>query len=138
MDGREFTNKVVAKLGRQVFAFFDPPYIDISRKLYLNEYTIEEHRKLANRVVRLEQPWIVTYDDAAIEYGLYPDSRRIVYGLHYTAHEKHEGKEVMYFADGLDIPKLPDLLVPRMHLVPYMSRINIKRLSKKRARTAKR
>ncbi|HEX4144657.1 MAG TPA: DNA adenine methylase [Pirellulales bacterium] len=123
MDALEFTNKVIPGIGGNSFIFFDPPYIERSQLLYMNDYSIQDHHDLQARILRMKQPWIVTYDYAAITQKLYPLCRRIVYGLHYTAHEKYEGQEVMYFSDRLILPKTSELLAPRMKLVPYRSRL---------------
>jgi DNA adenine methylase len=123
MDALDFTDQVLPKLEGKVLAFYDPPYMKEGKQLYLNNYTFQDHRRLASRVTRLKNPWVVTYDSVALDYGVYKFHRRIVYGLHYAAQNRYKGEEVMFLSDHLQIPPIGEFLGPRMHLVRSKSRL---------------
>ena len=105
-DALEFTNDVVSGLGDNVFAFYDPPYIERGKALYLNTYDLDDHRQLAERVVQLRHPWVVTYDyDGAISNGLYSTHQRLAFSLSYSAQDRHRGKEAMFLSEQLSLPE---------------------------------
>lgn len=91
--------------GPKALIYLDPPYYEKGRELYRDYYrTHEDHQKLADEVGKLKVPWVVSYDDAPQVRELYTGYRRIQYGLRYTARERYDGAEVMFFAPGLNVP----------------------------------
>ena len=104
-DALNFTDNVVSNLNGNVLAFYDPPYIEKGKTLYLDKYELNDHRRLAEAVRSLIQPWIVTYDyDAATQHELYPDHRCLSFWLSYSTQRRHHGREAMFISDKLALP----------------------------------
>jgi DNA adenine methylase len=124
LDGLEFTKRILPQLGTNTFTFYDPPYIEYGDDLYLNDYEIADHQRLADHVCKLEQPWVVTYDYAAIKHRLFPSHPFVVYGLNYSAQNRYAGREVMFISNRLKVPQdwLPSR---RILMTPASSRYPI-------------
>lgn len=84
-----------------IFIFFDPPYYEKGRDLYVNFYEDKNHRELANRISRLKNDWIVTYDNVEPIKEIYSEYRKIEFDVSYTLAKKRKAKEVMIFSNSL-------------------------------------
>jgi len=93
-------------LGRpQRLYYLDPPYYSAGRDLYMNAYHPGDHASVNASVMNLRYPWIVSYDDVPSIRRLYVSQRSRRVQLRHTARVAHEGEEVMFFSEGLRIPR---------------------------------
>ena len=75
--------------------------------LYENHYDHDDHVTISKLVLqRLKRPWIVSYDYTPEIVDMYQSTPSIVYGLNYSAQQKYEGAEVMFFSEKLIIPEI--------------------------------
>ncbi|WP_026308501.1 DNA adenine methylase [Spirosoma spitsbergense] len=96
------------------FFYLDPPYFHKGKKLYLNNYSPNEHLQLAN-LIRLHPGinWLISYDNAVEIRDIYQPFRMASFNLRYSLQNKRIGSELMVFSDTLIIPPVDeDQLVP--------------------------
>ena len=86
--------------------YVDPPYFEHGSTLYLNAYEPDDHAGVAVEVRRMSGPWIVSYDDVSQIRKLYAGCRSRKLSLLHTARSAHLGQEVMFFSDGIRIPRM--------------------------------
>ncbi len=105
LDAVKFLSVAANKLPKTSLMFVDPPYFNKGSDLYTSFYDPEDHALLAAKVVTLEQPWVVTYDDAAQIRRLYKGNRQYLFDLNYSVHEKRIGTELLVASKNLKMPK---------------------------------
>jgi DNA adenine methylase len=92
--------------GKRALVYLDPPYYEHGNTLYLNAYTRNDHEEVHRAVSRSRLHWVVSYDAVSPIRQLYRRvASRRVWLLH-TARSVHAGAEIMFFSDGLRIPRL--------------------------------
>jgi DNA adenine methylase len=104
LDASVFLKTEVPKMNARSLTYLDPPYYVKGQGLYANAYNPEDHAAVAEQVIALEKPWLVSYDDAPEIIELYQDYRPLKYGLTYSAQDRRKGGEVMFFSNGLIVP----------------------------------
>lgn len=103
-DGLEFIRKLRS---RRVFFFIDPPYFEKGPTLYLNTLDPEYHRKLGRELKRLDQPWVLTYDDCDEIRKIYSEWATIrPFMLRYVASERRKGRELLIAPKWMQLPKM--------------------------------
>ena len=64
-DALAFIKDTSSSLPSTTFYCIDPPYFSKGQTLYTSFYDPEDHKILADTILRLDNPWIVTYDNAS-------------------------------------------------------------------------
>ena len=104
-DAVPFISQASKSLDDPVFFCIDPPYFQKGSKLYASYYRPSDHAVLASHVMRIEAPWIVTYDNVPEVAELYASRRLFEFDVNYSAATKRVGTELMAVSDGLRVPK---------------------------------
>ncbi len=99
LDVLKFLERIKKK---DTFIFFDPPYYEKGKDLYVNFYEDRNHRELAERISTLRNDWIVTYDNVIPIKEIYSEYRQIEFDISYSLEKKRKAKEVMIFSDSLE------------------------------------
>ena len=92
--------------GQGALLYLDPPYFKKSHRLYQNNLSKCDHKRLAVRVVSLERcSWVVTYDDASAAIAAYKGQKMRRFSLSHTAGGYRLGRELMFLSDGMRVPR---------------------------------
>ena len=107
LDAIDFLTKTIPRLTETpMLIYLDPPYFVKGKGLYMNHYSSEDHKKIAEYVKEFDNniPWIMSYDKVAFIENLYKQFRIIPFELIYSASNSGRGSEIMIFSDNIKVP----------------------------------
>ncbi len=105
LDGAAFLRDLLPTMPKKSMVYLDPPYyIKGRRRLYSNSYEHSDHAEIATLMSGYHQPWLVSYDDVREIRTLYKGYRHRKYRLQYTARDRYQGAEVVFFSHDLALP----------------------------------
>ena len=106
-DALVFLRERSGELGKKDLIYVDPPYFEKGRLLYYDAYEPGDHVEVAKVLSGLETPrWVVSYDNVDAIRRLYAFAPRLQYTIGYTARERKQGHEVMFFSKGMAVPEI--------------------------------
>lgn len=106
-----------SSLPEETFFCIDPPYFNKGSSLYTSFYHPEDHVTVAESVMNLKHPWVVTYDNAEQIRGLYRQRRQFVFDINYSVQTKRIGTELLVASKGLRLP--PEVKERQVNRVQY-------------------
>lgn len=105
LDAVELVNNLRNDLPNNSLFYFDPPYYEKGKGLYMNYYDDQDHIDIRNAIGQIEnQKWIITYDKVDFIRNLYANYRMFEYSLNYSAGTIGKGKEYMILSDNCTLP----------------------------------
>lgn len=96
--------KSIKRPSKDTLCYLDPPYYIKGRDLYLNYYTDDDHRNIAQTISNYDGHWLISYDAVDFLKELYKEYRQTEYYLSYSAGNPAKGKELMVYSNGLVQP----------------------------------
>ena len=93
-------------LGDDMFVYLDPPYYIKGKSLYMNHYTDDNHRQLAEFLQNdANFAWILSYDDVPQIRELYSELNLFRFSLKYTVETKRVGYELLTHSRNIYFPE---------------------------------
>lgn len=124
LDAVRLLTRLLPKLPEKTLIYLDPPYyVKGKRRLYTNFYEHDDHVQIAETIGAAKRRWLVSYDDTHQVRALYYGRRFIPYGLNYTARDRYQGAEIIFFSDDLVVPESGSSLLARQTRPSTITRI---------------
>lgn len=106
LDAENYIDTYIPNINTNCLVYFDPPYYNKAKDLYLNSYKPKDHEQLSRSIQeRVDRPWVLSYDNVLEIIKFYPERRHFTYDLQYSAAKNYKGKEVFFFCDELILPE---------------------------------
>lgn len=112
LDALDFLDKTSVSLPKNSVYCIDPPYFEKGQTLYTNAYEKKDHEQISKKILKLNRPWILTYDNADEIKKLYSGSKQYTFDLNYSAAEKKIGTELLIVSKKITISN--ELLVKKI------------------------
>ena len=109
-DIESFLVNYVPKYEDNAFIYFDPPYFNKGKQLYLNFFDYNDHiriEKLIDKVVNCD--WIITYDDELEVEKIYEKYCKKKIELTYSVAKKRKASELIIFGEKSKAPDINEL-----------------------------
>lgn len=111
LDAVELISQLRNKTPDKTLYYFDPPYYNKGKELYINFYNHADHARIANVITTLnDKHWLISYDNDPHINQLYDAFRQQTYKLNYHAGNAGKGTEILVFSDNMIVPKIEDPL----------------------------
>lgn len=104
-DALEFLKRGADNFPKRTFFAIDPPYFAKGSALYTSFYSPNDHADVADAILALPRPWVLTYDAADEISNLYRDRSQFLFDIKYSLQTKRIGTELLIASDGLLIPE---------------------------------
>lgn len=106
-DIASFLKYYMPKYEKNALVYFDPPYFNKGKALYLNFFEYADHiriKKLIEQNVNCD--WVITYDDEPEIEKIYQDYCIKKIELNYSAAQKRMANELIIFKDKTMVPNI--------------------------------
>lgn len=100
VDAMELLTHPELEIPLKSLIYLDPPYYAKGSQLYRNHYQPNDHRQIANLVMNIDTPWLVTYDHCSEISALYEQAQGVEFSLHYSTHMlRPKATEAMFYGN---------------------------------------
>lgn len=104
-DVESFIKNYLYKYGENTFVYFDPPYYNKGKQLYLNFFDYTDHERIGNIIKNSVQcKWIITYDSVPEIFEIYKEFPIRTIDLNYSVAVKRKASEFIIFKTKSMIP----------------------------------
>lgn len=106
LDALQFLKCDSGLFPKRTFLAIDPPYFAKGSSLYTSFYSPHDHADVAQAILALDRPWVLTYDAAMEISALYKERPQFLFDIKYSLQTKRIGSELLIASSDLKLPMI--------------------------------